>query len=82
MKNEMELLGMTGVERLCWLRANRTTLMLVGLVWIGMIVERLIAGTFPLFLIVALFVFAAIRFGLYRFFRWGYGLEEEEPAGE
>jgi hypothetical protein len=82
MKNEMEILGMTGVERLCWLRANRITLMIVGVVWIGMIVERLTAGVLPLFLIAGLFGFAAIRFGLYRFFRWGYGVPEEEADGE
>jgi hypothetical protein len=81
MKSEMDLLGMTGVERLCWLRANRITLVIVGLVWIGMIVERLVAGVFPLFLIFMVFVFATLRFGLYRFFRWGYGIRDGGAAG-
>lgn len=37
MKNEMDVLKMDELQRQCWLRANRATLMLVGLLWLGLI---------------------------------------------
>ena len=66
MPTEMDLLRMDERERMAWLKANRTTLMLVGLVWIGMIVWEALQGRVPVFLIVMVPVFGWIRWGLYR----------------
>ena len=57
----MDLMAMGRRRRLCWLRANRTTLFLVGMVWLGMIAERSIQGITPWFLIGSVPVFAAVR---------------------
>lgn len=69
MVNEMDLLGMTGHQRLCWLQANRITLQVVGLVWIGLILERLVSGGQPWFLIAMIPTFALVRFVAYRYCR-------------
>jgi hypothetical protein len=53
-------------QRLCWLLANRVTLMIVGLVWLGMVVWHLIDNRIPYFLIIMVPVFALIRFTMYR----------------
>jgi hypothetical protein len=68
MKDEMDALGMDERQRQCWLRANRVTLILVGLVWLGMIGYSLGEGETPWFLIVMVPVFGLIRFGAYRFY--------------
>lgn len=65
MKNEMDLLGMDARRRMAWLLANRATLMIVGLVWLGMIGAELGSGRTPLFLILMVPVFAVLRAGLY-----------------
>lgn len=65
MKSEMDVMSMDERQRLCWLLANRATLMIVGLVWIGMIVWEMIQGRAPLFMMVMVPIFAAIRFGWY-----------------
>ena len=66
MATEMDLLKMDERERNAWLLANRTTLMLVGLVWIGMILWEASKGRVPLFLIVMVPVFGWVRWALYR----------------
>jgi len=68
MKNEMDAMGMDELQRSAWMRANRATLMLVGLCWLGMIAWELARQNTPLFLIVMVPVFAAVRFGLYLFY--------------
>jgi len=68
MTTEMDLLRMDERQRLAWLMANRGTLIAVGLTWIGLIVRELVQGRFPLFLIVMVPAFAALRIGL--FFRY------------
>ncbi len=65
MKSEMDALGMDERQRSNWLLANRATLMLVGLVWIGMIISDFIQGQTPWFLIVMVPVFALFRWGAY-----------------
>ncbi len=68
MKSEMDLLRMDRKQRLCWLLANRITLMIVGVCWLGMIAWELVQGRTPVFLIAMVPTFAAIRFGLYIFY--------------
>ncbi len=65
MKSEMDVLSMDERQRLCWLLANRVTLMIVGLVWLGMIVRNLIDNRIPYFLIIMVPVFALVRFIMY-----------------
>jgi hypothetical protein len=68
MKNEMDMMSMDERQRYAWLRANRLTLILVGIVWIGLIARDLIRGGTPYFMIAMVPVFALIRFMLYRYF--------------
>ena len=65
MKSEMDILSMDERQRVCWLLANRATLMIVGLVWLGMIVWKLIENRMPYFLIIMVPVFGLIRFVMY-----------------
>lgn len=68
MKNEMDVTGMDERQRHAWLRANRATLMLVGITWLGMIAWELAQGRTPVFLIVMVPVFAVLRFGFFLHF--------------
>jgi len=43
-KTEMDAMGMDERQRNAWLQANRLTLMLVGVTWLGMIAWELAAG--------------------------------------
>jgi hypothetical protein len=54
--------------RLCWLLANRMTLMVVGLVWLGMIAWELFHNRVPYFLIAMVPAFALIRLGFYHLY--------------
>ncbi|HDS00983.1 MAG TPA: hypothetical protein ENO22_03195 [candidate division Zixibacteria bacterium] len=65
MRSEMDILSMDERQRICWLLANRATLMIVGLVWLGMIVWKLIQNQIPYFLLIMVPVFALIRFVMY-----------------
>ncbi|MBD3331797.1 hypothetical protein GF356_03010 [candidate division GN15 bacterium] len=65
MKNEMDAMNMDERQRQCWLKANRATLIAVGLVWLGMIAWELAHDQVPVFLIVMVFVFAVIRVTAY-----------------
>ena len=66
MVTEMDIANMDERERESWLRANRATLILVGLTWIGMIGWELAQDRVPLFMIVMVPVFALVRFASYR----------------
>lgn len=69
MKNEMDVLKMDERQRLYWLLANRATLMIVGLVWIGMIAyETAQRHVIPYFLIIMVPVFGWIRFMVYKYY--------------
>ncbi len=69
MKTEMDVLKMDERQRLYWLMANRFTLIIVGLVWIGMIAyEGIRHSTIPYFLIVMVPVFGWIRFVAYKIY--------------
>jgi hypothetical protein len=78
MKNEMDLMRMDERQRLSWLRANRATLMLVGIVWLALIAWEYAQGRTAAFLIVMVPVFAAARLAFYWFYardreaRWPY----------
>ena len=61
----MDVLEMDERMRLCWLLANRMTLIVVGIVWIGMIAWELIHDRVSYFLIAMVPAFALIRLGLY-----------------
>jgi hypothetical protein len=80
MKNEMGLMRMDERQRLSWLRANRATLLFVGIVWLLLILWEYSQGRMPAFLIVMVPVFAAARLGFYwhyardRDTRWPYRL--------
>jgi len=65
MKSEMDVLRMDERQRLCWLLANRVTLMIVGVVWIGMIVWEIANHNIPWFLIVMVPVFGLVRLVTY-----------------
>jgi hypothetical protein len=68
MKNEMDWMELDERQRSAWYRANRATLMIVGVVWLGMIARELAAGRTPVFLLAMVPVFAALRFALYRWY--------------
>jgi len=65
MTNEMDIMRMDAPRRSAWLRANRVTLMTVGIVWIGMIAVRLSRGEDARFLLLMVPVFALIRLAAY-----------------
>lgn len=65
MIDEMDLLHMDERQRAAWLSANRATVMLVGLTWLGMIVWELAHSRSPTFLIVMVPVFALFRLAAY-----------------
>jgi hypothetical protein len=69
MTTEMDIMGMDERQRLAWLHANRVTLILVGLTWIGMIAWEVIHDQFPMFLIAMVPVFAIVRFSTYRYYQ-------------
>lgn len=68
MRSEMDALRMDERQRIAWLQANRVTLMLVGLTWLGMIVWELAHDRRPVFLTIMVPVFAAVRLALYKAF--------------
>ncbi len=68
MKNEMEIMSMDERQRQNWLSANRLTLLIVGLVWIGMICYDLVQHEIPYFLIAMVPTFAIIRFISYIYY--------------
>ncbi|MCK5596038.1 MAG: hypothetical protein KAJ04_01205 [Candidatus Eisenbacteria sp.] len=68
MRSEMDLMRMDERQRLYWLRANRTTLMFVGVVWLLMIAFELSEGRTPGFLLVMVPIFAGIRFGFFYYY--------------
>jgi len=65
MKSEMDLAGMDERQRLCWLLASRATLLIAGLIWIGMIVFELANNRTPVFMIAAVPAIALIRWVAY-----------------
>ena len=66
MVTEMDIAKMDERQREAWLGANRITLFVVGLTWLGMIGWELAQDRVPTFLIVMVPVFALIRFASYR----------------
>ena len=68
MKNEMDSMRMDEHQRLCWLKANRVLVFIVGAVWIGMIAKELITGRVPVFMIVMVPVLALTRLVIYKFY--------------
>jgi len=66
MTTEMDVMRMDERQREAWLRANRLTLILVGLVWLGMIGWDIAHRTTPWFLILMVPVFGIFRFASYR----------------
>jgi hypothetical protein len=75
MKNEMDVLHLDERQRLSWLLANRATLIVVGLVWLGMIAWEIAQHRTPWFLILMVPAFGLLRFGMYKVFvRRGWGV--------
>ena len=66
MKTEMDVLDLDERQREAWLNANRATLMIVGLVWLGMIGWESAHGRAPWFMIAMVPIIALLRWGLYR----------------
>jgi len=69
MKNEMDLMKMTGEKRLCWLLADRVILMTVGAVWLFIILWQVLFGGYWLFFALMVPVFALFRLIAYRHYR-------------
>jgi hypothetical protein len=69
MKNEMDIMKMDAPRRYAWLRANRVTLMIVGIVWLGMIVRQWANGENAWFLILMVPVFALTRLAAYLYIK-------------
>ena len=69
MTTEMDIMGMDERQKFAWLHANRVTLFVVGLTWIGMIVWEVFHKRFPMFLIAMVPVFAFVRFLTYRYYQ-------------
>ncbi len=69
MTTEMDVMQMDERQREAWLRANRLTLILVGLVWLGMIAWDIAHRTTPWFLILMVPVFGIFRFASYRYYQ-------------
>jgi hypothetical protein len=80
MKTEMDIMRMDERQRLSWLRANRATLLFVGVVWLLLIAWEYSQGRTPAFLIVMVPVFGAARLAFYWYYardrdtRWPYRL--------
>ena len=68
MKSEMDMLKMDERQRLAWLLANRATLMIVGVIWLGMIGWHLLQHRTPWFLIIMVPVFGLVRFSVYLYY--------------
>ncbi len=66
MTSEMDIMHVDERQSSAWLLANRATLLIVGVVWIGMIVWELAHRRVPYFLVAMVPVFALIRFIFYR----------------
>lgn len=66
MTSEMDVMRMDERQRTAWFLANRATLMIVGIVWIGMIFWELAHRRVPYFMVAMVPVFALIRFAFYR----------------
>lgn len=66
MTNEMDVMRMDERQRRAWLLANRATLFIVGIVWIGMIFWELVHRHVPYFMVVMVPAFALVRFAFYR----------------
>lgn len=69
MASEMDVMNMDERQRYSWLLANRFTLILVGISWLGMIIWELSKGRTPVFLISMIPVFAVVRFFSYQHFQ-------------
>ncbi|MBN1551711.1 hypothetical protein JW979_09585 [bacterium] len=69
MKNEMDLLKFDETKRQCWLKANRMTLIMVGIVWLSMIGYQMLHSATPYFLIVMVPIFAVIRWLFYEYYK-------------
>jgi len=67
-KTEMDAMALDERQRTCWLHANRLTLILVGLLWLGLIGWELAHHRTPYFLIVMVPVIALIRLATYKYY--------------
>ena len=68
MKNEMDVMSMDERQRQNWLSANRVTLFIVGLVWVGMIGFDILNNEIPYFLIAMVPTFALARLFSYLYY--------------
>jgi len=68
MKSEMDYLRMDERQRLCWLMANRAIIFVIFIAWAGAIVDELLHGRIPYFMIIAIPVLALIRFLFYLYY--------------
>lgn len=68
MRSEMDVMRMDERQRLHWLKANRATLMTVGVVWLLWIGFELLEGRTPWSLVSVVPVVAAVRLVFYWFY--------------
>lgn len=66
--NEMDLMSFDERQKLNWLRANRFTLILTGILWCGYVLWQFLEGHKPYLLLAAIPVIAAIRFIVYKIY--------------
>jgi hypothetical protein len=68
MKNEMDALKMDERQRLCWLLANRITLIAVGILWMGLIFLQYSHNLSLSFLVAMVPVIGLFRLGSYLYY--------------
>lgn len=68
MKTEMDVLKMDERQRLCWLLANRATLLVVGIMWLALIARDLLNHQTPYDLIFAVPLIGLIRLAFYKYY--------------
>ncbi|MCK4460151.1 MAG: hypothetical protein KAW46_00010 [candidate division Zixibacteria bacterium] len=68
MRTEMDFMRMDEHQRICWLKANRILIFVIGVVWLGIIGWELLQNRVPVFMIVMVPVLALTRLVLYKFY--------------
>ena len=67
MRTEMDFMRMDEHQRICWLKANRIMVFVIGAVWLGIIGWELWQNRVPVFMIVMVPALALTRLVVYKF---------------
>ncbi len=68
MRTEMDFMRMDEHQSICWLKANRILIFVIGAVWLGIIGWELWQNGMPVFMIVMVPVLALTRLVIYKFY--------------